>query len=72
MRAWIRIIFLTCVMFLRRSYAKKNRLEFAKEDFARACLLEESRQKVNGESWERFSGRKDLSLRDLTHSGTFM
>ncbi len=51
---------------LEKELREKNRLEFAKEDFARACLLEESRQKVNGESWERFSGRKDLSLRDLT------
>jgi len=51
---------------LEKELREKNRLEFAKEDFARACLLEESKQKVNGESWERFSGRKDLSLRDLT------
>jgi ribonuclease D len=51
---------------LEKELREKNRLEFAKEDFARACLLEESRQKINGESWERFSGRKDLSLRDLT------
>ena len=45
---------------------KKSRLEFAKEDFTRACLFDEQKQKMNGESWERFSGRKDLSLRDLT------
>ena len=51
---------------LEKELREKNRLEFAKEDFARACLLEESKQKGNGESWERFSGRKDLSLRDLT------
>ena len=51
---------------LEKELREKGRLEFAKEDFARACLLEEARQKVNGESWERFSGRKDLSLRDLT------
>jgi ribonuclease D len=51
---------------LEKELREKQRLEFAKEDFARACLLEESRQKGNGESWERFSGRKDLSLRELT------
>jgi ribonuclease D len=45
---------------------KTDRLVFAKEDFARACLFEEHKQKVNGESWGRFAGRKDLSLRELT------
>ena len=45
---------------------KKDRLIFAKEDFTRACRFEESKQKVNGESWGRFAGRKDLSLRELT------
>ena len=45
---------------------KKERLVFAKEDFARACLFDEPKQRVNGESWGRFSGRKDLSLRELT------
>jgi len=43
-----------------------DRLQFAKEDFVRACLVEEQKQKVNGESWERFAGRKDLNLRELT------
>ncbi|MBK7455032.1 MAG: ribonuclease D [Anaerolineales bacterium] len=46
---------------------KKDRLTFAKEDFVRACLPhDESKQKVNGESWGRFAARKDLSLRELT------
>ncbi|HQX02249.1 MAG TPA: HRDC domain-containing protein, partial [Anaerolineales bacterium] len=45
---------------------KKDRLIFAKEDFTRACRFEESKQKINGESWGRFAGRKDLSLRELT------
>lgn len=44
---------------------EKERLEFALEDFRRACN-EEIKQKPNGESWERFAGRKDLSLRELT------
>lgn len=45
---------------------EKERLVFALEDFERACLLEEQKQRSNGESWERFSGRKDISLRELT------
>lgn len=44
---------------------EKGRLGFALEDFRRACS-EEVKIRVNGESWERFSGRKDLSLRELT------
>lgn len=51
---------------LEQELREKERLEFALEDFSRTCLLEDTRQKVNGESWERFSGRKDLSLRELT------
>ena len=51
---------------LEKELREKDRLIFAKEDFARACLFDDSKQKVNGESWERFSGRKDLSLRELT------
>jgi len=51
---------------LEKELREKGRLEFAKEDFVRACLVDETKQKGNGESWERFSGRKDLSLRDLT------
>jgi ribonuclease D len=51
---------------LEKELREKERLDFAKEDFTRACFVDEPRQKVNGESWERFSGRKDLSLRELT------
>ena len=51
---------------LEQELIAKDRLVFAKEDFARACLFEEHKQKVNGESWGRFAGRKDLSLRELT------
>ena len=43
-----------------------DRLQFALEDFSRACLEEEPKQRSNGETWERFSGRKDLSHRQLT------
>jgi ribonuclease D len=51
---------------LEKELREKDRLEFAKEDFTRACLFDKQKQKINGESWERFSSRKDLSLRDLT------
>lgn len=44
---------------------EKERLEFALEDFKRAC--DDLKPRANGaDSWERFSGRKDLSLRELT------
>src|SRR5688572_16780044 len=51
---------------LEQELITMDRLHFALEDFSRACLVEEQRQKLNMESWERFSGRKDLSLRELT------
>jgi ribonuclease D len=51
---------------LEKELCEKKRLDFAKEDFTRACLFDEQKQKNNGESWERFAARKDLSLRDLT------
>lgn len=51
---------------LEKELREMDRLEFAREDFVRACLVDEQKPKVNGESWERFAGRKDLSLRELT------
>jgi ribonuclease D len=51
---------------LEKELIETDRLQFAKEDFFRACLTEEAKQKVNGESWGRFSARKDLSVRELT------
>jgi ribonuclease D len=51
---------------LEKELREKERFAFAMEDFARACLFDEQKQKNNGESWARFSCRKDLSLRDLT------
>jgi ribonuclease D len=51
---------------LETELREKDRLEFAQEDFTRACLVDKQKQKMNSESWERFSSRKDLSLRDLT------
>lgn len=51
---------------LEKELFENERLDFAKEDFVRACLFDEQKQKSNGESWERFSNRKDLTIRDLT------
>ncbi len=51
---------------LEKELIAKDRLQFAKEDFARACAFEEAKQKANGESWGRFSARKDLNQRELT------
>ena len=51
---------------LEKELAESGRLQFAKEDFARACYFEETKPKVNGESWMRFSARKDMTLRELT------
>ena len=51
---------------LEKELREKNRWEFARDDFTRACLVDDVKARTNGESWERFSGRKDLSLRELT------
>jgi len=51
---------------LEKELVEKQRLEFAQEDFHRACLFDEQKQKNHVESWERFANRKDLSTRDLT------
>lgn len=51
---------------LERELREKERLEFALEDFHRACLPDEQKHRNGGASWERFAGRKDLSLRELT------
>ncbi len=51
---------------LEKELRESERLEFAREDFVRACLVDEQKQKAYSESWERFAGRKDLSLRELT------
>jgi ribonuclease D len=51
---------------LEKELEEKGRLQLAREDFARACKVEQPREKTNGASWRRFSARKDLSLRELT------
>jgi ribonuclease D len=45
---------------------EKGRLELALEDFSRACKVEVPKEKLNGATWKRFSGRKDINQRDLT------
>ena len=51
---------------LEKELAEKERLELAREDFVRACKVDQPRGKVNGASWRRFSARKDISTRELT------
>lgn len=51
---------------LENELEEKGRLQLAREDFARACKVEQSREKVNGTSFRRFSARKDVSTRELT------
>jgi ribonuclease D len=51
---------------LEKELREKKRFEIAQEDFARACLFDEHKQKNNGQTWERFANRKDLSHRELT------
>jgi ribonuclease D len=51
---------------LEKELIETDRLELAREDFARACKVELPREKINGASWKRFSARKDVSLRELT------
>ncbi|HUE98412.1 MAG TPA: HRDC domain-containing protein [Anaerolineales bacterium] len=43
-----------------------DRLQIAREDFARACKVDIPKEKLNGASWKRFSTRKDISPRELT------
>jgi ribonuclease D len=51
---------------MEKELREKSRWRLAQEDFARACLNGELRQKSNGECWERFASRKDISLQELT------
>ena len=51
---------------LEKELAEKERINLAREDFARACRVELPREKVNGASWRRFSARKDVNIRELT------
>lgn len=51
---------------LEAELKEKDRLHIAHEDFARACRVENPKEKLNGTSWKRFSMRKDVSPRELT------
>lgn len=51
---------------LENELREKGRWELALEDFARACIVDEPKEKLNGSSWRRFSGRKDVNPRELT------
>jgi len=51
---------------LETELREQGRWELAREDFARACIVDEPKEKLNGSSWKRFSGRKDVTLRELT------
>jgi len=42
---------------LEKELAQKERLELAREDFVRACKVDQPRGKVNGASWRRFTAR---------------
>jgi ribonuclease D len=51
---------------LEAELKEKDRLEIAREDFARASKVEISKERLNGASWKRFSTRKDITPRELT------
>ena len=51
---------------LETELREKGRFELALEDFARACIVDEPKEKLNGASWKRFSARKDITPRELT------
>ncbi|HEY5901798.1 MAG TPA: HRDC domain-containing protein [Anaerolineales bacterium] len=51
---------------LEAELREKGRWELAQEDFRRAVLPDEPRSKAITEAWERYSSRRDLSLKDLT------
>jgi ribonuclease D len=51
---------------LEAELKEKDRLQIAREDFARASNADIPKEKLNGASWRRFSMRKDVSPRELT------
>jgi ribonuclease D len=51
---------------LEAELQEKDRLQIAREDFARACHVDLPEERVNGTSWRRFSVRKDVTPRELT------
>lgn len=51
---------------LEKELREKDRWALAQDDFKRACEAEEPKPKSNGALWERYGGRRNLSLRELT------
>lgn len=51
---------------LEMELREKGRWELALEDFRRATQEDEPRHKAVAEAWERYSGRRDLNIQDLT------
>lgn len=51
---------------MEKELLEKGRWRLAQEDFARACMNGDLKQKSNGECWEKFASRKDISLQELT------
>lgn len=57
---------------MEKELCEKGRWPLAQEDFRRACEADEPKPKSNGAAWERFAGRRDLSLRELTILGELL
>ena len=57
---------------MEKELRAKDRWLLAQEDFRRACEADEPRPKSNGEAWERYAGRRDLNLRELTVLGELL
>jgi ribonuclease D len=57
---------------IEKELRAKDRWLLAQEDFRRACETDEAKPRTNGEAWERFAGRRDLNLRELTILGELL
>ena len=51
---------------LEQELRDMKRREYALDDFRLACIVDVPKEKLNGSSWKRFGGRKDVSPRELT------
>lgn len=51
---------------------EKGRWPLAQEDFRRACEFDEPKPRFNGDAWERFAGRRDLTPHELTILGELL
>lgn len=51
---------------LESELREMGRWGFARDDFALACNVDTPKEKLNGDSWKRFSARRDVSSRELT------